>query len=74
MFSQDGSRDRLDFAERDGSHPGSLESEGESADAGKEVEDIHGILVTIQSRTRSYQNRTLFRQDAARNFSKTLTA
>ena len=42
MLSQDGAAVRLDFTERDGSHPGSFESEGESADAGKEVEDTEG--------------------------------
>jgi hypothetical protein len=31
----------VDLTERDGSHSGSFEPEAESADAGKEVEDIH---------------------------------
>lgn len=41
MLREDLAAIGVDFAERDGSHPGSFESEGESADAGKEVEDIH---------------------------------
>jgi hypothetical protein len=31
----------VDLTERDGSHSGSFEPEAESADTGKEVEDIH---------------------------------
>ena len=40
VLSEHGAGVGVDFTEGDGSHPGSLEAEGESADAGKEVEDI----------------------------------
>ena len=36
------------FTESDGSHSGSFESETESADAGKEVEDIHLAFVMMR--------------------------
>jgi hypothetical protein len=41
VLSQDGSAIRFDLAEGDGAHSGAFEAEGEAADAGKEVEDIH---------------------------------
>jgi hypothetical protein len=41
VLSQNGSGVGVDFAERDGSHSGSLEAETESADAAEQVEDIH---------------------------------
>jgi hypothetical protein len=40
-FSQNTIAVFVDFAMRDGSHSSSFKSEGEAADAGKEVEDIH---------------------------------
>jgi hypothetical protein len=41
VLSQDGLAIGINFAEGDGSHSGSFEAERKSADAGKEVEDIH---------------------------------
>ena len=41
VLGEDASAVGIDFAESDGSHSGSFEAETESADAGKEVEDIH---------------------------------
>jgi hypothetical protein len=41
VLCEDGSAERLDFAERDGSHSGSLKPEAEAADTAKEVEDAH---------------------------------
>jgi hypothetical protein len=41
MLAQDSAAEGIDLAESDGAHPGSLKSEGESADAGKQVEYIH---------------------------------
>lgn len=41
VLGEDGTTERLDFAERDGSHPGALEAEAESTDATEKVEDIH---------------------------------
>lgn len=43
MLSQDGAGIWLDLAEGDCSHPGSFESEAETADAAEEVEDIQTI-------------------------------
>ena len=39
VLAEDGSAVRLDLAEGDGSHPGSLKAEGEAADSREEVED-----------------------------------
>jgi hypothetical protein len=41
VLCEDASGERLDFTERDGSHSGSFEAKGKTADAGEEVEDIH---------------------------------
>jgi hypothetical protein len=41
VLGKDLPAERIDFAERDGSHPGPFEAEAETSDAGKEVEDIH---------------------------------
>jgi hypothetical protein len=41
VLGEDAPTERIDFAERDGSHSGPFEAETKSADAGKEVEDIH---------------------------------
>ncbi len=40
VFGEDFSTERIDLAERDGSHSGSFEPEAETADSTKEVEDI----------------------------------
>jgi len=40
MLSQDGSSVRVNFAERDGSHPGSFESETEASDSAEKIKDI----------------------------------
>jgi hypothetical protein len=44
MLSQDGAAERFDLTERDGSHPGSFESEAKPADTGEEIEDIQFIF------------------------------
>jgi hypothetical protein len=41
VLREDGAGERLDLAERDGSHPGSLEPEAEAANSAEEIEDIH---------------------------------
>ena len=41
MLGKDGALERLDLAERDGSHSGSLKPEAEAANSAEEVEDIH---------------------------------
>jgi hypothetical protein len=51
VLAEHGAAVGVDFAEGDGSHPGSLEPETESADAGEEVED------TFASGTRSTRRR-----------------
>lgn len=45
MFCEDFLAERLDFTERDGSHSGSFEPEGEAADPAEKVEDIHLLKV-----------------------------
>jgi len=52
MLPEDGSAVFVSFAERNSSHPCSLESEGEAADAGEEVEDIHTIPARLGLNTR----------------------
>jgi hypothetical protein len=49
VLFEDGLAVWIGFAERNGSHPGSFEPEGEAADAAKEVEDIH-FLSTVRAR------------------------
>jgi hypothetical protein len=39
-MGEDAAAEWIDFAERDGSHPGSFESEREAADSAEKVEDI----------------------------------
>jgi hypothetical protein len=41
VLCEDASAIGVDLAEGDGSHAGPFEAEAKSADAGKEVEDIH---------------------------------
>jgi len=40
MLCEDGAGERLDFTERDGSHPGSFKPEAKAANSAKEVKDI----------------------------------
>jgi hypothetical protein len=42
VLREDGAAVGVKLDELDGSHPGSLEAEGESADPAEQVEDIHG--------------------------------
>ena len=44
VVSEDGLAIRLSLTEGDCSHPGSFESERESANPAEEVEDIHAVL------------------------------
>jgi hypothetical protein len=41
VLGEHSSAERIDLAERDGSHPGPFEPEGEAADAREQVKDIH---------------------------------
>jgi hypothetical protein len=54
VLAKHGSAVGVDFAEGDGSHPGSFESKGESADAGKEVEDKHYFPASLPSFARKF--------------------
>jgi len=47
VLGEDGTTERLDLTERDGSHSGALESEREAADAAEKVEDIHSALAAL---------------------------
>jgi hypothetical protein len=49
VLSKDCSAVFVSLAERDGSHPGSLESETESANAAEEIEDIHTPWLLIDA-------------------------
>jgi hypothetical protein len=44
VLGEDASAIGVDFAEGDGSHSGSFESEAEAADSAEKVEDIHWTL------------------------------
>jgi hypothetical protein len=44
MLGEDAAAERIDLAEGDGSHPGALEAEAETADPAEEIEDIHAAL------------------------------
>jgi hypothetical protein len=43
VLGEDAAGKRVDFAERNGSHPGSFEPEAEAADPAEKVEDIHSV-------------------------------
>jgi len=48
MLGEDSSTERIDLAERDGSHSGSFKSETEAADAAEEIEDIHSRPISAR--------------------------
>jgi hypothetical protein len=43
MLGEDAPSERLDFAERDGSHSGPFKAETETANPTEKIEDIHKI-------------------------------